>query len=40
MPLVAWHPYADTHGLGKDFNTTVNMTRLAVWRRSYYAAIS
>ena len=42
MPTVAWHPYADTHGMTENpaFNGTVNMTRLGVWRRSYYAAIS
>ena len=45
MPDVAWHPYADT-GMGKligmtpAFNGTVNLTKLQVWRRAYYAAIS
>ena len=36
MPTVAWHPYADTHGMTENpaFNGTVNMTRLGVWRRA------
>jgi arylsulfatase A-like enzyme len=42
MPVVAWHPYADVAGMGETpaFNGTVNMTRLQVYRRAYYASIS
>eukprot|EP00035_Acanthoeca_spectabilis_P036785 m.41683 g.41683 ORF g.41683 m.41683 type:complete len:652 (+) comp8246_c0_seq1:1293-3248(+) len=42
MPAVAWHPYADVSGMVETppFNGTVNMTRLHVYRRAYYAAIS
>ena len=42
MPEVAWHPYADVSGMDEcpSFNGTVNMTRLRVYRRSYYASIS
>eukprot|EP00037_Helgoeca_nana_P022484 m.229791 g.229791 ORF g.229791 m.229791 type:complete len:665 (-) comp26009_c0_seq1:104-2098(-) len=42
MPMVAWHPYADVAGMVEDppFNGTVNMTRLHIYRRAYYAAIS
>lgn len=42
MPTVAWHPYADVKGMVEhpQFNGTVNMTRLHVYRRAYYAAIS
>lgn len=42
MPIVAWHPYADVSGMAEtpSFNGTVNMTRLHVYRKSYYASIS
>ena len=42
MPIVAWHPYADVSGMVETpaFNGTVNMTRLHVYRKSYYASIS
>ena len=42
MPIVAWHPYADVSGMVEtpSFNGTVNMTRLHVYRKSYYASIS
>lgn len=42
MPIVAWHPYADVSGMDETpfFNGTVNMTRLHVYRKSYYASIS
>jgi arylsulfatase A-like enzyme len=42
MPEVAWHPYADVAGMHEHptFNGTVNMTRLGMYRRSYYAAIA
>ena len=42
MPEVAWHPYADVSGMQESptFNGTVNMTRLRVYRRSYYASIA
>ena len=42
MPEVAWHPYADVAGMVENpvFNGTVNMTRLKMYRRSYYAAIA
>ena len=42
MPEVAWHPYADVSGMQESpiFNGTVNMTRLRVYRRAYYAAIA
>ena len=42
MPIVAWHPYADVGGMDESpsFNGTVNMTRLHVYRKSYYASIS
>lgn len=42
MPEVAWHPYADVAGMVETpaFNGTVNMSRLQVYRRAYYASIS
>ena len=42
MPVVAWHPYADVKGMVETpaFNGTVNYTRLHLYRKSYYAAIS
>ena len=42
MPQVAWHPYADVSGMAEQpaFNGTVNLTRLRVYRRAYYASIS
>ena len=42
MPVSAWHPYADVSGMVETpvFNGTVNMTRLRIYRKAYYASIS
>ncbi|EDQ87636.1 uncharacterized protein MONBRDRAFT_27026 [Monosiga brevicollis MX1] len=40
MPLPAWHPAADVHGLSYGFNGTCNETISKWYRRAYYAAVS